>query len=462
MALDRNLVATKEPFYCRTLAFRPMFSVNDGDDLDIVTYLEAWQSDPFRGLWTIQEVQILMDKDTTSTFTMGEHKNISFAEMLQQMAYFETSRLSEIYNPEAESAQPGDIVEPMSDEQRAALNLDEVDVGEYTFDKDRKLSDLKKALGFEIVGDTPETLGEIHFIHYAESNGIVFDKHSQPHTRPHRLAIPQGADFRFSDIDRANKRWKETGMVQQRSVAFQISPQSLPSMFESAANINTEAVINRDGKRRIDLFDEFCKHLERAKQKQEEYVKTFDRLGRAPLLYDGDSGAMTHLENAEKLIKKRFESEGIPNAQDYLSFITEQKLFVLLLHVEALQTLNNREVYDQHASESKERQLDLNSKAIKQKLNEAEKIYRSLDGITSKDVENMRKTALTTEPTVNSRLTDLLKDYAAKRTLFIESAEQSKYLGVDRVLPNAVHSMKKRNAEAAAEAAKKKKRGFFG
>ena len=133
-----------------------------------------------------------------------------------------------------------------------------------------------------------------------------------------------------------------------------------------------------------------------------------------------------------------------------------------MLHVEALQTLNNREVYDQHASESKERQLDLNSKAIKQKLNEAEKIYRSLDGITSKDVENMRKTALTTEPTVNSRLTDLLKDYAAKRTLFIESAEQSKYLGVDRVLPNAVHSMKKRNAEAAAEAAKKKKRGFFG
>lgn len=394
MSVDRDFVATQEPFYCRTIAFKLALLKNLPEEVHIVSYVHAYETDPINGKWTVAHIDTDTENKVINTRIPKASQDISFVDALQHLVSFERMHLE-------------------------SMTIDEE--GNDTPE-------------FEIVGATAEDLGPLHFIEYAETNGVVFDTKGDPHTRPHRFAIPTNGAFSFMDLDRANQRWQEKDITEHRAVSLHLAPKTLAAFFQDAANVNENDIIDRVGDKRIAILDQYIQYLEKSFEKQVQYVEEYKQFGKSDLLYDEDNGALARLNAAENLIKKSFKEHSIPNIEIYKNFITEQQFFIYYLHTQALQSLNNEELYDRSVDATKEKQFTENSKSIKKRLKEAEKLFGRLPGITKTDIENMRKKAVTTPPAINTRLVDIVKDYKSNREKYLNAKKQGRPTHADMVL----------------------------
>lgn len=396
--LNNTYIALNEPFYCRTMTLQKVETAEDGvldEMMRVARYIEAYQTDPLMGLWTVKEVQIRCDGEEIPTFLPEEQRNIPFISAMKILAEFESRCV------------------------KFSQNGAEI---------------------YEILGDDAEKMGYTHYLAYAEREGLVVDTNARLHKRPHALAMPENCVIKKDDLERANARWEDKDLLSHVTPLAVFRSQDLSELFARSASpgVNPDDITNRTVEKRIEVLTRFMTHLEQCYKYQDQYTKEFRQLGRITLI----ESAQNALNEARDMIVKKtmwttkseFKDVGMPYIDSFKNFVDKQSILLILLHVQALQTINNERRYDQRNSTDQQKQFELNSDQIEERLPEAEKLFRNL-GATDSDIENMRHYGLMNAPQVSEALTAIAKDFSEKKEAYFEAAQKGKRLRDDAIIP---------------------------
>lgn len=396
--LNNSYIALNEPFYCRTVMLQRVQKENE-NALETIArismYRQAYQTDPLAGLWTVQDVEIKHDGQKMPTYVPKDYKDIPFVDAMKLLAQFENNR----------------------------TKMTRDDQNEY-----------------EIIGQTAEEMEFLHYLAYAEREGLIADETGRLHIRPHELALPENCVIDQKDLQRADERWDSKNLKAQKSplVAFQV--QNLSELFSRAVQpgINPENILNRTVEKRIEVLERFMTHIEQCHKFQQKYVDEFRKLGRAHLIENAEE----ELVKAREMIVKKtvwgvsseFKDVEMPYIQAFKDFIDSEAVKLILLHVQAMQTINNEGLFDSRSNIKQSEQLDMNSKEIETRLKKAEGFYKNM-GCADQDITNMRYFALNKEPQVSAQLQAVAQDFSSKKEAYKAAAKNGKRLRDDAIIP---------------------------
>ncbi len=350
--------------YCRTLAFRHVNLQN------FYEYYEAFQSDEADGTWDVALVRV--KKSNVQVGEDGEPeeriasrpvvKGVSFAEALTRLAAFEQTFL----DPSQQNI---------------------------------------------VVGPSREDMDTDHFIKFAEREGYIFDVVHVPHARVSMKALPPGATFRKTDLDRANERWKEA------VTRYDGAPTPLPAngilsdMFRRAASkANIEDALTQS--QALFQMDQFFDRLKNARALLSSYIDEYRELGKGGYL----ANAMKALDEAEGDLKK-IDKLGVPTGE-FKQFVEQFRICCLITHAQGMFNLNQERLFDATRPESAEEQFKENQQFVRMKTQEAVDRYRKM-GATSKEIQFLQATVIQgTDPIVPDSIDTFIENYETRREAF--------------------------------------------
>ncbi|GEM_PF-6322253 len=403
------------PFYCRTVMLQ-LAQKEDDDSFDEVgrtsTYLEAFESDPVLGLWTVQTCDIKYNGDKLPTYTPDDQVDIDFKEAMNIMASFERR-----------------------------LAYQENGIAQY-----------------EVVGDSAKKMKQLHFKTYAMMNGLVPDEKGRMHSRPHEMARPMNCTVDEEDLKQANKLWTEHDLSRHNSpfIGFK-QTETLSEQFArlSKPGIDPNDIINRKVEKRIEVLERFMTRLETCHKYLAQYSEEFRQLGKMELIEAAEDALMSAREMIEKkgtfTVKSEFKDVEMPHIVEFKRFVDYEAVKIIVMHVQALQTINNEQRYDNSTDSDKREQFELNSKNIAKRLSKAEELFIKI-GATQMDIENMRNVATNNLPTVSPELTNIAKDFSTRKKAWFEQAQKGERLKDNAIIPAIiVEQAQKASADKTAD-----------
>ena len=367
--------------YCRSIGFKQKDMPDGAYD-----YLEMFQDNERDDIWCIQRISVmpvLNDKLIDGRITRND---LTFKKALYKLVEFEISGHAE------------EVMEP--------------------------------------AGETLEELGFKHFIAFSEREGYYYSNYNKKiYERSEGSDNPINGKAFESDIKRANECWNTANKDMQPAPSPMMAAKNkmLSELFRRASSkANLEDVLK--SKDTIEAVDGFVLVIERSLKDLNEYIDVYQELGKGEYIID----ALKRLDMASEQLKP-IRKHGL-DTKEFEHFVDLCKVTCHVINCQALFDIIDKELYSHYdGAGSNADQKKRNTNDLKEKLQEAKKLYKKIGG-TTEELQILEASVVQGgKPKIPDTYTNFLKNYKKRKRELEQRVKKGMPLTPNSLIPPVPH-----------------------